>query len=238
MNIPILVICYNNHKYVQNTLEQIKKINPIYYNNIIIMNNCSTDQETLDYLKSVDVAIINRPSNCYPRISFHENVDLYNSLPDKFILTDPDLEFNSKLPSNFIEILSELSDAIRCYKIGFALDISDFDKMFPGPYTYGKTIYEWESQFWKHKIENKFFEMYAVEMNGIDTTFALVNKKNLFNPSIRIAGDFTAKHLPWYIENKIYSYKENYEYYKSQTEISSSKQMIMNYYASKESKEV
>ena len=36
------------------------------------------------------------------------NSNIYNSLPDKFILTDPDLQFNENLPNNFIEILIEL----------------------------------------------------------------------------------------------------------------------------------
>ena len=41
-DIPIIIVCYNNWKYVLNTINQIKHINPIYYNNIQIMDNCST----------------------------------------------------------------------------------------------------------------------------------------------------------------------------------------------------
>lgn len=47
MDIPILVICYNNYKYVKNTLEQIKKINSEYYKNIQIVNNSSNCLETI-----------------------------------------------------------------------------------------------------------------------------------------------------------------------------------------------
>ena len=43
MNIPILIICYNNYKYVNDTLLQIKRINKNYYNNIQIINNTSDD---------------------------------------------------------------------------------------------------------------------------------------------------------------------------------------------------
>ena len=35
--VPIIVICYNNYKYVDNTLKQILKINKEYYKNIQIL---------------------------------------------------------------------------------------------------------------------------------------------------------------------------------------------------------
>lgn len=48
MDIPIIVICYNNYKFVENTLKQIKKIKENYYKNIMIMNNCSC-QKTINF---------------------------------------------------------------------------------------------------------------------------------------------------------------------------------------------
>ncbi len=231
MDIPIIVICYNNHQYVKNTLDQIKRINPDYYRNVVIMNNCSTSEDTWRFLQSVDVPVINRPYNCHPGIDTGRNIDLYHRLPDKFILTDPDLEFNPNLPNNFIEILSELSDKYGHFKTGFALDISDFDKMFPGPYTLGRTIEDWESQFWleSNKIPDDKYELYIAD---IDTTFALINKKNVGKHNMRVAGNFLAKHLPWYVNNKLFTPQENYEFYKNQTEISSIKPLVMNYYHS------
>ena len=48
-----------------------------------------------------------------------------------------------------------------------------------------------------HKIENEDYELYYAD---VDTTFCLVNNQFKKNPSnnLRIAGNFTAKHLPWY----------------------------------------
>lgn len=65
------------------------------------------------------------PTNIAHQVNKTSNVDLYNYLPEKFILTDPDLEFNENLPSNFIDILVDISENYQCYKVGFALDISD-----------------------------------------------------------------------------------------------------------------
>jgi hypothetical protein len=224
--IPIIVICYNNYKYVKNTLEQIKKINLAYYKNIIIMDNCSTCINTINFLKDSGVDVIYRKANTSPQVSMQYNRDVYDMLPDKFILTDPDLEFNIGLPNNFVEILSNLSDKYNSYKIGFALDISDFDKMYPGKYFLGYNIYDWENNFWQNRIKDIEYELYTAD---IDTTFALINKKNIHNINIRVAGNFLAKHLPWYIDNKINNLYESYILYQQQTKISTIKSMVINF---------
>ena len=114
-------------------------------------------------------------------------------MPEKFILTDPDLKFNKNVPTNFIEILSNLSDKYESSKIGLALDICDDEKMYQSiDYFNNKTICEWEKQFWKNKIEDSEYELYSASM---DTTFCLINKKNINKKSIRVAGNFTAKLL-------------------------------------------
>ena len=205
--IPIVIICYNNYKYVENMIQQILKINSEYYKNIIIMNNCSTCPHTINFLKNIDCKIYNNNENNGPWVYNHDNTDFYNTLPDKYILTDADLELNKNIPSNFIEILSILSDKYTCSKVGFALDISDFDEMYQELYAGNKNIYDWENQFWQNNINNDTYELYHA---AIDTTFHLVNKNYNNYINIRIADNFTAKHLPWYKNNKIYNIYENY----------------------------
>ena len=230
-NIPIIIICYNNHKYVQNTMKQIKNINQTYFKSITILDNCSDDVDTINFLKNIDTKIIRNKINNGPRISPSRNVNIYNSLPNFFIITDPDLELNTNLPTNFIETLLELSIKYKCNKIGFSLDINDFDKMFDSnEYFNKKTIYEWESQFWNDKINDDKFELYNAE---IDTTFCLVNKKGKRFSNIRIAENFTCKHLPWYIENKLFSLYENYNLNKKQTYISTISKIIIPYVENK-----
>jgi FkbM family methyltransferase len=228
MNVPILVICHNNHKYVENTLRQISKINKDYYKNIQIIDNASGCKETINFLKSVDVKVIHN-ENVTPRIDKSNNIRIYNSLPEEYVLTDPDLELNENMPENFIEILSNLSQKYSCNRVGLALDISDFDKMYQTYYLDEKTIYEWESRYWVNKIADSDYELYGA---AIDTTFCLINKRYESKPNynLRIAGNFTAKHLPWYKENKIYNVYDNYllnEKHKSS--ISTSKNLFTTY---------
>jgi len=186
------------------------------------MDNCSTCTDTIDYLKNVNCKVIFNKENKGPWIRSDNHTEIYNSLPDRFILTDPDLEFNENLPSNFIEILVNLSEKYKCHKIGFALDISDFDKMYQTTkyfYDLGKNIYECEIGFWQNKINA-----------AVDTTFGLFNKNYLEGCQIRVAGNFTAKHLPWYINNKIYNPHEKYLLSKKQTNISTISKTIISYY--------
>jgi hypothetical protein len=101
----------------------------------------------------------------------------------------------------------ELASKYGTSKIGFALDISHPEEFLEGPYVETLTIAEHEAQFWLHRIPDPEFELYRAP---IDTTFCLVNKRVYDHGSrhIRIAGDFTAKHLPWYKAAPLYSLRE------------------------------
>lgn len=209
MDIPIIIICYNNYKYVENTLSQLLRINKEYYKNIQILNNNSTCLDTIRFLKGVDVNVIHNSENRGPWITYYNNTHIYDTLPNKFIVMDPDLKLNEHLPSNFIEILSDICDTYRTSKVGFALDISDSEKMYTSNYADDKPIYGWEKQFWDNKIDDANYELYN---SIIDTTFCLIDKNNtsIRDYQIRVAGNFTAKHLPWYRENDVYNAYENY----------------------------
>tara|TARA_B110000211_G_scaffold37517_1_gene37768 strand:+ start:639 stop:1319 length:681 start_codon:yes stop_codon:yes gene_type:complete len=133
-------------------------------------------------------------------------------LPDVYILTDPDLQLNIHMPSNVSEILYDISREYKKFKVGLSLDISDSDK-FRQIKNYAratidgwKNIKEWENQFWTHPLKHDKYELYDTI---IDTTFTLVNwnyyNNNIFD-AIRIAGNFTCMHLPWYnnfLENNL-----------------------------------
>ena len=216
MYVPIVIVSYNNHFYVKNTVEQLLQIDPAFAQHIIVMDNNSSDTNTIDYLNEAgkDIRIVRNASNNGPWLTPHINADLYNSLPTKFILTDPDLEFNKNLHKDFIQIMSDLSDKYSAEKIGFALSITDYSQMYNGIYVpdTGHTIFEHESQFWLKRVEEPLCELYEA---AIDTTFCLINKAYMYTETrFRIAGDFTARHLPWYKENQLLTLYEQYTLYK------------------------
>jgi hypothetical protein len=102
------------------------------------------------------------------------------------------------MPKNFAEIFLNISNKYKASKVGSALDISDSNNFIPD---FGTEKYNHEKQFWLNKIDDPDYELYYAT---IDTTFCLVNLNypltysGYFGTHIRVAGDFTAKHLPWY----------------------------------------
>jgi len=227
MVVPVVIICHNNHRYVANTLSQLRALE---VTDVRIMNNDSTDKQTLGYLQSLEsefkVVIYNEP-NTGPWITNTSHVGVYNQLPEQFAMTDPDLQFHPKLTPSFLQHMLTLSEELQAYKIGFALDISEPDKMFPGAYFHGQTIAQWEDKFWKTRIPHDRFELYD---NQIDTTFCLVNKKYLHGRSVRMAGDFLAKHLPWYPLQSVLSLREQFDLAAQQTTAFSSVATVVKAY--------
>lgn len=210
--IPIIIVCYNNFRYVENTIQQLITINPRLRDLIIVMDNHSDDTETIDYLDQLKLRVIRNKKNNGPWVSSHKNREIYETMPERFILTDPDLEFNKNLPCDFCDILSKLSDQFQCEKIGFAISLRDHELMFQSDQHSNGTIYQWESQFWTQPLKHDRYVLYRA---SIDTTFCLINKKYVrhnYENSIRVAGEFTCRHLPFYVINPILNIYERYHY--------------------------
>lgn len=207
-NIPVIVISCNNGVYANNTCKQLErfKIKPI-----IIDNNstCKKTLQILDDLEKANIAFVARSSyNLGHEVGFIEPV--YKILPDVFAYTDPDLQFNKNLPDDFLEILSQLTIDYPVFKAGFALSLNPqatfknttFYSCHNKPIYFERTlsIQEFESKYWVYRLQHDELELYA---SPIDTTFAVYRKQNYtgnFHSAIRVAGDFSAIHLPWFIE--------------------------------------
>jgi glycosyltransferase involved in cell wall biosynthesis len=205
---PIVIPCINNPTYVTGMLAQLQERK---LSNVILIDNNSTYPEMLDLLHAVrnDVRVIRLRRNYGPRY-FSKNWWFYHlGLPRIFCVTDPDIQFNSAMPSDFIEILTEATKEFKVGKAGLALDISDTGSMRSDQVAHGGKkykIWEWEAQFWQHQI-SKTSGGDPIYRAPIDTTFAVYNKAIYIRRdgfslrAVRIAGRFTARHLPWYRDN-------------------------------------
>ena len=215
--IPILIICYNNYKYVDNTIKQLIKVNSSLEKDIIIINNSSHDIDTINYLESVKHKYkIIFTENKGPWVDDKRNRHIYDLMPDQYCLTDPDLEFNENLPHDFIQKLFMISQIYGSYKTGFALKIDDFDKMYQYNYYIdkNKTIYDIEKDFWLDFYKLKYETENPAYLAWIDTTFSLFDKKFINNPTnIRVAGNFTCRHLPFYVEENVLNIYDKYKYF-------------------------
>lgn len=204
-HIPVFIISFNNGIYVENMVNQL--IN--YSISPIIIDNNSSDPATKDILVQLKnakkIKVIHCPINFGHKVLFYDAI--YQKLPNRFACTDPDLQLNPELPQNFLEIFSRVSDEFKAFKAGMALSINhsmrsiQIIKKSKYPFKFLKKyqIVDWEKKFWTRKLESSMnLEVYDA---AIDTTFFVANKNffdgNLFD-GIRVAGDFSAIHLPWH----------------------------------------
>lgn len=226
--IPIYIISFNNGYYVKNTVEQLVR-REIDVKNIHVLDNASTGTETVKVLEELEtkgIQVTRFSENHGHLVWQHE--EIWNEIPEYFVVTDPDLQFNENLPNNFLDILKDICSLHEASRVGFALSLEEKDEFYTGDYCLEKNIYEWEMEFWKYPIES--YNDLILYDAGIDTTFFLGCKSRFENTTqIRVASNFTAKHLPWSRKsNSELGISRLKEMYSQGLKVSTTGRLIMN----------
>jgi len=197
---PIII---NNFNRVTTTRIMCEHLWELGYHNIYILDNQSTYPPLREWYDKVRGLL---------KIEYLDHNYMQNAIFDCGILkrfkgvydwiayTDSDLTLNEFLPANFIERLVELSNKYGIKKAGLALKIDDLPDT-----EWGNRNRKWEKKFWLHELEENVY-------NGqIDTTFSIWNPHSgLAYSAIRVAGDFTATHEPWYTNFTNLNEEESY----------------------------
>jgi len=201
--IPIFVPTFNQPSLLKMTIDQAKSLN----NEVVIYDNNSTYLEMIDYLHelSKDYKVIFSNTNTGPRI-FTEDLQILSIMPEKFIVSDPDLIYNNELPENFIDEMIQTLNKYKLAKVGFAIEIKDKEET--DRFLNLEKVLEWECPYWENelgmtKTKDAIYSAY------IDTTFSLndrnscvyhrrFNKPTWRYPSARIAGRYTCRHIGWW----------------------------------------
>lgn len=190
-NIPIVILCYNQLTFLKNMIRQVEK----YTRDIIVIDNCSTYEPLLDYYEKEFGYTLLRQKENFGHLIYRAPF-VRKLTGEVYLLTDPDMELNPNLPDNFVEKLFAISVHFQAIRVGFALRI-DAEDLREGTFYQGHSIQEWEKRFWVYRLkfpDDPEMELYA---GLIDTTFCLVNKR-FGNNHIRVAGNYTAIHIPWH----------------------------------------
>lgn len=201
-SIPIIIINYNQLEHLSYLVSFLLDRN---FRNIVIIDNNSNYPPLLEYYdKMQDKVTIERMSENFGHMVFFENRALQKKYASGYYcITDADIRPNENLPENFLETLIHTLDKYQfnILKAGFALDLESI----PDYYPFKDKVKKWEEQFWKNKLEPDVYRA------GIDTTFALYKprypkrfkvKPIRFYEGVRIAGNFTCKHMGWYLDPK------------------------------------
>lgn len=193
-DIPVFIISFNRLSYVKQTITWLKKYN---FTNIHIIDNNSSYPPLLEYYKTCPATVHYMDKN-YGHKVFWDCGKFKDVIKNSmYIVTDPDIEPNKNLPKDFIiDMYRVLGEHKNLTKVGFAIRKDDLPDT-----KIAKALQQYESRYWVHPVKDKKLELYCALT---DTTFALYRPGKFdvygydFYYAIRIAGDFTCRHLPWY----------------------------------------
>lgn len=191
-NITAVIIGYNQPTFIKNMVTQLEK----YTSDIIIIDNNSYFPPLLDYYANEFPYTLLRQNENFGHEIYRSPI-IKNLIGDVYVLTDPDLEFNPLLPDDFLKTFLDISRQLNAYKVGFALRI-DTNDIRTDVTSHGRGIKAWEQQFWKNRLtfnQDPNLELYQAP---IDTTFCLINDRH-GGCEVRVAGNYTCKHIPWHI---------------------------------------
>ncbi len=199
-NIPIVIL---NKDRLTPLIPLVQGLKQRGYHNITVLDNLSTYEPLLAWYKSegLDVFYNDIPETKYDtgtlfRLAFEiKHPKFVDIVKSHYAFTDSDIVLGENCPENFIEHLVTIRDSQNVSKAGLALKIDDLPKNH-----HTETVIRLESPLWSNRIESPTYEMYRA---AIDTTFAVYgpNETPLYSEnSIRVAGDYTATHRPWYYE--------------------------------------
>jgi len=192
-------IIINNRNRLSTTKKMVEDLLRLGTKDIWILDNESSYEPLLEWYKTL-------PSNIH--VEYLENLghhalfisNILSKVPEEWCFyTDADIQLNPNMPSNYQDVMYELALKYNCNKIGLALDITDL----PDHYFLKKQVIRNESGWWKNKVEEDVYKA------DTDTTFCLIKKCDQFD-SLRISGNFTAKHMPWYLDINNLSEEEKY----------------------------
>ncbi len=211
--IPIFIIVKDRLTVLQQSIESYKRIGT--QTEIILIDNGSTYPEMVDFLNSGEYRVFknfgilhntnNDPTviralsfNLFGIISKYVNKDI-----DYYVVTDPDICFYDKTPSDILDFYVYLLNKKGGVCVAPMLDIHDI----PDHYPYKNVVHKIHSRdFWNKRTEKIEYKGRIIEYQHCqnDTTFALYNSKYKFTGgtkfAIRVREPYTARHLDWYID--------------------------------------
>jgi len=191
-NIPIII---NNKNLLTTTRQLVLDLIDRGYNNIYILDMNSTYPELIEWYTYMEaneiIKVIHSDSTKGHRALWEENIIERFRNNDWIVYTDSDIILNPYTPYGFIEEMIDIIKHSAIKKIGLAIDISDLPDT-----ELTKLIKTIETKYWLKPVPYKGKELYVAP---VDTTFCVIDPKRDYDyTALRIAGEFTCKHQPWY----------------------------------------
>lgn len=192
-NIPIIICNFNRLECLKILIARLEELN---YKNIHIIDNNSSYPPLLRYYENCPYTVYRLKKNLGHLSLWKSNI--YKKFKNRyFVYTDSDVVPGPECPEDFIKRFYEIMHKYKAVKVGAALKIDDIPDCFKDK----EQVTKWEKQFWENEIEK---DVYVAQ---VDTTFGLYwpNLKwgtDTIGLRLRVGGDMTARHLPWYADSE------------------------------------
>lgn len=210
-DIPIIL---NNFNRLSTTKKLADDLYKLGYTNIHILDNNSTYPPLLDWYKNCPYKVELLGKN-HGQLAIY-NSDYINNFNGWVAYSDSDIELNVDCPKGFIETMIQGADKYKRLKAGLALRIDDL------PTTrYGIYVKREEQKFWTKELEPGLYDA------DVDTTFSVIKVGQPFMyQALRLAGNLTARHIPWYLDYENLTPEELYIIEHSDSQFSTTKRFV------------
>lgn len=215
--IPCII---NNRNRLSTTKQLVEDLYNRGYRNIYIADMVSTYPPLLEWYKEQKMAqVIYMEQNVGHRALWNSDLAIKFKDYPFVVYSDSDIQLNKNTPPLFIETMVKVCKDYKMDKVGLAINITDLP---PGKLTH-KSM-KIELPYWENKIPSMEHELY---LSDVDTTFAVIRMGKPFTyRALRIAGNFTCNHLPWYVDYSNLNEEEQYVYDHADPKFSSYKKLI------------
>lgn len=200
LDLPIFINCRDR---ISPLIKMVKTLESAGLKNIIFIDNASTYKPLLKYYENTPYTTVRLTNNLGQRAPWLSGAIALLAKDMPFVVTDPDLVLPTFSGSKMKKIFKIMNNHPEYTKVGLALRIDNL----PESYRQKDQVIKWEKQFWKNKIEKNIY------IADVDTTFALYrpNTPYVIRPALRVAGEYTAGHEPWYQDSA--NPTDEYTYY-------------------------
>jgi hypothetical protein len=199
-HIPIVILNKDRLEPLKLLVDALKSRN---YNNIIVIDNQSTYQPLLDWYTQSDIDVFYNDieatkfdNGTFYRLAYEvQHPKFVSIIQNYYVFTDSDVVPVESAPYDFITDMISVLDKYQLHKVGLGLKIDDL----PESVATTAHVVNTESQYWTNKLDDDLILYKA----PVDTTFAVYAPNSLplwGDSSIRMGGDYVAKHIPWYYD--------------------------------------
>jgi len=206
---PIFIISFNRLSCLKQQIERFYELGQ--FDNLIIIDNCSTYLPLLEYYETIKESIIiikcdkNYGHNVLREKPFYggnpEFVRKFRMNYKPYAYTDCDILPDEKCPKDFMKLFKEILQKYKSIsKVGFSLKLVGI----PDTLKSKQKVIRWESEFWKKPIKDDDLGVILYEA-PIDTTFSVQRPgtpPGWYSRCLRVGYPYTAKHLAWYVDSE------------------------------------